>query len=771
MKWIFVAAARLAVLCSVLSLVHVLPALSQQSFSSISVEGNARIDDASIVLFSGIEPGAPVSEADLNAGLQRLFDTGLFEDVSFSSGGGGLLITVVENPIINIINFEGNDFIEDEDLATVITLRERRAYSRQAAEADANRIAAAYSQSGRFNAEVIPRIIRLDDNQVNLVFEISEGRVTEIQRITIVGNQAFSDRRLRRVLESGQAGLFSFLFSTDTYSQDRLEADKERLRQFYLERGYIDIAVQSASAEFARERNAFFLSFSVSEGRQYRYGKVGVSVQAPGIDPAQFEALVDLRPGQVYDVTRVERLAERMSFLAAQQGYTFLQVNPRLNRNEAGQTVDLTFELSEGPRVFVERIDIRGNSQTLDRVIRRQFRVVEGDAFNVREIRAAEQRIRALQYFETVDVRVREGSSPSGAVVGVEVTEAATGSLNFGAAYSSSDGPAGTISIIERNFLGRGQTLGLDFSNGTTAQILSLSFTEPALFDQDLLAGFELYYEDRERDESSINVKRVGFEPRIGFPLSERSRLTLRYRISEDDISVPDPDSVSPLILADEGALLTSSIGFNYTYDRRNSPVDPTAGFILSLEQDFAGLGGDLQYSKTRAKATAYTALFDEEVVLSGEVEGGALVMLDGNSRITDRFFLGGDSLRGFATGGIGPRDRCEACVSGNDIDDSLGGNMFAVARVEASFPIGLPEQYGIYGGLFADIGTVWDLGDVGPGASGVIDDDAKLRSSVGVSLFWDTAIGPLRFNYGIPVMDEDGDEEERFRLTIDTRF
>ncbi len=741
------------------------------SFSAITVEGNTRIEDATIESFAGVERGTPISASDLNAGLQRLIDTGLFEDVNMQPRGGTLVITVVENPTVNLISFEGNDFIDDETLAGIVQLRPRRPYTRTGAEADAQRIADAYAQSGRFNAEVTPKLIRLADERVNVVFEIAEGRVTEVQRISFIGNTVYSDRRLRRVIETGQAGLLSFIFTNDTYDQDRLERDKERLRRFYMQRGYVDFQVRSASAEFSRERNGFFLSFGITEGEQYHYGKLGVAVEIPGMDAAPFQALVDVRQGQVYNADRVDRIIERMSFLAAQQGYSFVEVRPRVRKDEANRILDITFELAEGPRIFVERIDIRGNNQTLDRVIRRQFRIVEGDAFNVREVRNAENRIRALGYFSKAELRVREGAASTGAIVTVDVEEAPTGSLNFGAAYSTSDGLAGTISVVERNFLGRGQTVGVDFSNGTQAQTLRFSFTEPALFDQDLSVGFDIYTQERERAESSINTRNIGFEPRIGFPLSERSRLTLRYRISDDEIIVPDPDTISPLILADEGSQVTSSLGFTYSYDRRNSPVDPTAGFILRFDQDFAGLGGDAQYSKSRAKATAYTSLFDEEVVISGEVEGGALVMFDGESRITDRFFLGGDTLRGFANGGVGPRDACTACVSGNDIDDSLGGNLFAVARVEASFPIGLPEQYGIYGGLFADAGTVWDLGGLGAGASGPIDDSAKLRSSVGFSIFWDTAIGPLRFNYGIPVVKVDGDEVEHFRLTIDTRF
>ncbi len=744
------------------------------TFQRIDVVGNQRIEADTIRVISGIQPGQPVSPDALNAGLQRLFDSGLFEDVKLNPTAGRLEIAVVENPTINFINFEGNTVIEDEILATFISLQPRRAFSRAAAERDAQVIVEAYSQNGRFNAEVTPVLIRLPDNRVNLVFEIVEGSTTEVKRINFIGNKVYSDRRLRRVIDTGQANFLSFLFSNDIYDQDRLELDKQLLREFYLERGYVDFEVRAASAELSRERNGFFLSFNLFEGEKYTFGETFVSTLSPALDPDEFEELLDIRPGQTYSAKRVERQIERLSFLAGQKGFAFVQVQPRINKNEAERIIDIDFELVEGPRVFVERIDIRGNTQTLDRVIRRQFRVVEGDAFNAREIENAENRIRALRYFESVEARVREGSAPDRAVVAVDVEEAPTGSLNFGAAYSSSDGVTGNVSLTERNFLGRGQTVGMELSAGSDIRNYSLSFTEPALFDQDLLYGFQLFFRERDREESGVSTENIGLTQRIGFPLTENSRLTLRYRISTDEIIGADPDTVSPILVAEEDRLTTSAIGFTYSLDRRNSPIDPTAGFILRFDQDFAGVGGDTEFSKSVVNARVFTSFFEEDVVLSAELEGGALVMQDGNSRISDRFFLGGDSFRGFDRGGLGPRDRCDACIgpgSANSVNDSLGGNYYAIARLEASFPIGFPEEYGVFGGVFLDTGTVWGLDDVVDGASGPIDDGAELRSAVGVSLFWDTAIGPLRFNFAKPLKTVEGDEEERFRLTVDTRF
>ncbi|PZQ49500.1 MAG: outer membrane protein assembly factor BamA [Rhodovulum sulfidophilum] len=746
------------------------------SFSRVDVSGNQRIEADTIRAYAGIQPGQPVTPEGLNLAVRNLYDSGLFESVDVMPEAGRLVITVVENPTINQIAFEGNSSIKDEVLLQAIQLRPRLAYSVAAAEQDAQAIIDAYRQAGRYAAQVNPVIIRQSDNRVDLVFEVFEGRVTQIQRINIVGNEVYSDRQLRRVIESGQANWLSFLFGNVSYDADRLEVDKERLRQFYLERGYVDFQVDSASAELLRERNGFFLNFTVTEGPRYNFGQMSVSSTAAGLNAAEFEPLLDpVLGGGVYNVKQVNRVIERMTYQAGQQGYAFVEIRPQVTKNEQNHTVDINFQLVEGPRVFVERIDITGNTRTLDRVIRRQFDVVEGDAFNSREVRDAEDRIRALGYFKTANVAVRQGSSAQQALIGVQVEEQPTGSLNLGGAFSSSEGLTAQISIIERNFLGRGQTVSGSISASTQNQNLEFGFTEPALFDRDLLAGFNLYWRETDYDEQSFQTSSYGFEPRVGFPVSENGRLTLRYRISQDDIYDVENDT-SLIIINEQGKQIMSAVGATYAYDRRNSVVDPTAGFILTVSQDFAGLGGDVQQSKTRGTARTYKSFFEEAVVFSAELEGGAIFSNDG-TRITERFNSGGDSFRGFARNGLGPRDYCGVgeCVGDPaqediSVDEALGGNFYGVLRLDASFPLGLPEQYGIYGGLFSDWGSLWGLDDIN-GSMGQVDDKFHMRGSVGVSLFVDTAFAPLRFNYAIPVEREDYDELERFRFTLQTRF
>ncbi|WP_424932133.1 outer membrane protein assembly factor BamA [Amaricoccus macauensis] len=744
------------------------------TFSRIDVAGNQRIESQTVRTFSGLEAGEPVTPQEINLAVRRLYDSGLFEEVTVTPEAGRLLITVAENPIINQVVFEGNDALDDDVLLSAIELRPRLAYSATAAEADAQRITDAYRFSGRYSAEVEPVIIRRQDNRVDLVFEVYEGRTTAVQRVSFNGNQVYSDRRLLRVIQTNQSNWLSFLFGGNTYDADRLEVDSQLLRQFYLERGYYDFQVLSATSELERDRSGFFLSFTVSEGPQYRYGRVGVTSQIPGLPAESFQPLLGtLVAGEVYNGTEVERVIERMVYQAGQEGYAFVNIEPVIVKDEANRLLQVTFTLSPAERVFIERIDISGNNRTLDRVIRRQFHVVEGDAFNTREVREAEDRIRGLGYFSNVAMNVRDGSGPGEAIVDVKVEEQPTGSLSIGGAYSTSDGVTAQVGITERNFLGRGQTVSATVAANTEYGNFEFGFAEPELFDRDLLAGFTVYYRSRDLSEQAFTQRNIGFEPRLGFPLSENGRLTVRYRISSDEITDVDDDA-SLIIMDEEGDLLTSALGFTYTYDKRNSVVDPTAGFILTLNQEFAGLGGDVRHSKTYGSARAYTSLYDEEVILSATLEGGAIFSQDG-TRIIDRFNAGGDSFRGFERNGIGPRDfcdegECDASQIDEEVDEALGGNYYGILRFDASFPLGLPQEYGIYGGLFADVGSLWGL-DETDGSMGEVDDSFELRASSGVSLFVDTPFAPLRFNYAFPLVKEDYDKTERFRFSLQTRF
>ncbi len=728
--------------------------------SSISVTGNELIPSQTIRDFAGVNFGSNLTPADINDVLRRLYDSGMFEKVELQVSGSTLVITVVENPTISVIAFEGNKILKDEALAPVIQSSVRRPFNRLTAQSDAQTIAQLYAQEGRVDVSVNPVIIPVSEGRVNLVFEITESDVAGVNRISFVGNSAYSDRRLRSVIETNETNALSFFLRGNTVDANSIALDRQKLANYYTNKGYIDFEVLSSVAELSADRSGYFLTHTVNEGFKYTFGEATISSSINGVSTDAFEKFVKLRSGRTYSIDDVNEIVEEIEVEAVKQGLPFLRVTPNYTKNDAERTVDVNFELVSGRRVYVERIDIGGNTGTVERVIRRQFDFVEGDAFNARKMAIAGDKLRGLGIFGATNVSVREGSSPDKVIVDVDVQDIPTGSVGFALGYSSNAGFSALVSLSERNFLGRGQDFALELSYGEKSQVFSLSFNEPALLDRDLSAGFSLYFRNSDRSESSFQTTNFGFEPNVRFALGENTRMRLSYRLSSDEIR--DAAEASPVIFADQvGPLITSSLGVTLSYDRRNSRVDPTSGFVVTLEEDFAGLGGDLNFSKTVVRAKGYTAFFDDNLVLSAEVEGGALVSTDGsNSRVTDRFFLGGNSLKGFANGGIGPRD----ITTPND--DALGGNYYGVVRLKGSFPIGLGEDSGIYGGVFAEAGSVWDLGNIG-----FAGDEMLIRASSGVSLFWASPLGPLEFSYAIPILYETEDITQNFSVAISTRF
>ena len=744
--------------------VTVIPrAASAYVFNDIRIEGTQRVEAATVLSYANLQRGQNVSDGDLNDALQRLQNSGLFETVEVVPSGGTLTIRVAEYPTINQISFEGNRRIKDEQLTAVVQSQARRIYSPSQALQDASAIAQAYSSEGRLAARVNPRIIRRSDNRVDLVFEIREGALTEIERVSFTGNRAFSDRRLRQVLETKQAGILRTFIRRDTFAADRIPLDEQLLTDFYRSRGYADFRVQAVAPELARERDAFYITFNIQEGPRYRFGTINTVSEIAGVDAAPFAAQNRVGRGDVYNPAAIDNTIRRMETVAIQQGLNFVNIEPRVTRNPSNQTLDLTFALTRGPRVFVERIDIEGNTTTLDEVIRRQFTTVEGDPFNPREIRNAAERIRALGYFSDSQVNSREGSGPEQVIVDVNVEEQPTGSLSFGASYGVSSGPGLNASLNETNFLGRGQTLGVTVSTASGDRQAAVNFIEPYFLGRDLRFRFNTYYSETDDLNSDYDTRNIGVAPSIEFQVSQNGRLELRYRISEDTLENVQEDS-SAILLREEGSFITSALGYTYSWDTRRTGLDPLTGYKLSFSQDYAGLGGDVKAVTSSILAGVESTAWRDEVTLRAEIEAGAVLSYDDyTTRITDRY-RGGSKIRGFEQNGIGPRD---LSVSNQD---GLGGNYFWAARAEAQFPLGLPEEYGINGGLFADVGSIWGLDDTA-GTSGEVDDDMYVRASVGASLFWTTPIGPLRFNFSQAVRKEDYDEEQNFDLTISTRF
>ncbi|MEL6997360.1 MAG: outer membrane protein assembly factor BamA [Pseudomonadota bacterium] len=729
---------------------------------AVSVRGNRRIEAETILSYMDLRQGQTVTAEDLNRAVRRLFDTGLFRDVQIVPAEDQLIVEVIENPSINEIAFEGNDALADEDLERIISLRPRLPFTVSSAEADAQAIIEIYRRTGRFGAEVEPVIIERSDNRVDLVFEIAEGELTGVSSIDFVGNTVYSDRRLRGVVETSETGILSQFFSSDVYDPDRLELDKELLRQYYFERGYADFTVLSATAELAPDRDGFFITFTVSEGEEYTFGTQDVVVEAKGLDPEDFIAAVPDLEGETYDSSEVEDITNELTDIAGQAGFAFVQVRPRVRKNTEDRVIDLSYQVAEGPRVFIERIEIEGNTQTLDRVIRREIDLVEGDPFDARKIREARRNIRGLRYFSSVEVDTEPGATEDRATLKVKVREQSTGSLSFGVGFSTSAGPIGNVALSERNFLGRGQQLNLAVTAAGDTQVYDFSFVEPAFLDRDLSVGFRAFLVDDDRsDESSIEIARLGFGPTVGFPLGEKTDIGLRYEFVREDVEVDD--TASAVLQGDEGVRFTSKVGYTLTYDERNDALETTEGYFLSASQDFAGLGGDARYVSTVASARGWTSFFDEELVTSIELEAAGIVGFGDDIRFNERFFLGGSNMRGFADEGAGPRDLVT--------NDSLGGNYRLRASLEASFPLGLPDELGIFGGAFVDAGTLFELDNTN-GTGGVqIDDSANVRVAAGALLFLATPFGPLELSFGFPLVKEDDDDTEVFRLSVGTRF
>jgi len=735
-------------------------------YSRIDVAGNQRIASDTVRSIAGISSGERVTPGQVNAAAQNLNESGLFESVDVHPEGGRLVIEVVEHPTINLIRIEGNKKLKDEALLELVQSKSRRAFSPTLAEADAKTIAGAYSVTGRLAASVTPKIIRRSDNRVDLVFEVKEGKITEIGRIALIGNRVYSDRRLKRVLATKQAGLLRSVVKGDTYIEDRIEVDKQRLRQFYSKRGYIDFQVQSTTAEFSKERNSFQVTYNIQEGQSYSFGNISIISLESDIDAEEYVNLNTIKSGSTYIATQIDTLLERIDHKAALAGKNFIQSTPRITRNDAELTLDIEISILRGPRRFVERIDIEGNSTTLDRVIRSKFNIVEGDPINQREVRQATERVRKLGFFKNVDIQRREGSSPEQVILDVNVEEQQTGTIGFGLTASTDNGLGIAANIQERNFLGRGQTIGASITASSEDSLLRMNFVEPAFLGRDLAFGLNIGTGATELDNTPYDTETLNFAPSIGFPVSENGRLRLFARFSNDDILTnsdtgtgnDDIGEASIVMQPDFGTHSTGILAATYSFDKRNSIIEPTSGYKFSVTQEFAGFTGDRTYSRTSVDAKYFKSFFNEEVILTTEFEGGVIISSDDATLITERFMLGGANLRGFEQQGLGPRDTV--------VDQALGGNQFFTIRTEASFPIGLPEEYGVHAGVFFDVGSLWGLD-----FTGGFDDSATLRAAIGVTLFWETPLGPLRFDFASPIKKEDFDETESFRFSIATRF
>lgn len=722
---------------------------AQGTVGGIRIQGNQRIENETVLSYMKIAVGDRFDAERVNDSLKSLFETGLFADVAMARDGDVLVVEVVENPVINRLAFEGNQRIDDELLQGEVQLRPRTVYTRTRVQTDVARVLEVYRRSGRFAATVEPKVVQLEQNRVDLIFEIEEGPLTNVHSIVFIGNSQFSDGTLREVIQTREARWWRFFATADTYDGDRLSFDRELLRRFYLEKGFADFRVVSAVAELKPDRSAFYVTFVVSEGERYRFGAVDIENELPGLDVDEMRELVETGEGEWYDNRLVEETVQALTGEVGDRGHAFIDIEPRVTRSREDRTVAVTYRIAEGPRIYVQRIDITGNARTLDRVIRRNVRLAEGDAFNAAKIRRSRTLIQNLRFFSRVDINDSPGDSPDEIVLTIDVEEEATGELTFGGGYSSNDGPSAQVGIRERNLLGRGQDLALEFRISGLSQDIDLSFTEPYFLNRDFAAGFDVFNRSREYRNSNFERDDLGFALRGSYPVTEYLRHLVSYTLAEEEV-VAQSDA-SQTVREQAGERLISRFDQTLLYDRRETLPGGavTGGWFVRYSTGVTGLIGDREWLRQTLSGGYYVPFWDGWV-LSALGEAGHIFSYAGDDiEISDRFFLGGTGFRGFDIGGIGPRDTAT--------NTALGGNLLYKGTLEVELPIGLPNELGIKGRVFSIIGSIAEVDVDRP----EIVDSGSPRASVGFGVSWGSPLGPIRIDFAFAVLKEPYDETE----------
>ncbi|MEN3347802.1 MAG: outer membrane protein insertion porin family [Bradyrhizobium sp.] len=803
-----------------------------QTVDSISVEGNRRVELETIRSYFRPGPGGRLGQAQIDDGLKALIETGLFQDVHIETRGGRLVVIVVENPVIGRVAFEGNKKIKDEQLTAEVQSKPRGTFSRPMVQSDALRIAEIYRRSGRYDVRVNPQVIEQPNNRVDLVFEVNEGVKTGVRSIEFIGNNAYSASRLRDVIKTRESNILSFLGGNDVYDPDRVEADRDLIRRYYLKNGYADVQVVAALTEYDPDKKGFLVTFKIEEGQQYRVAAVNYTSSIATLDPNALSSWSRVNVGSLYNAEALEKSVEEMQIEASRRGYAFAVVRPRGDRNFENHTVSITFAIDEGPRTYIERINVRGNTRTRDYVIRREFDISEGDAYNRALVDRAERRLKNLDFFKTVKITTEPGSSSDRVILIVDLEEKSTGDFSISGGYSTTDGALAEVSVSERNLLGRGLFAKASVTYGQYARGYSLSFVEPYLLDYRVALGLDFYQRQQlSNSYISYGTKTLGFSPRLGFSLREDLSLQLRYSIYQQEISLPstlrncnnnpaDPaffptpayaalngidltatnglgcffDGEASLPVRKElanGKTLTSALGYTLNYNTLDNNKNPTDGLLVDFRQDFAGVGGDVSYIKTAIDAKYYTPLVSDLVAVI-RAQGGILNKLGSSElRMLDHFQMGPNLVRGFAPNGIGPRD-----INPYSTQDAIGGTKYWGVSAELQMPFWfLPKEVGLKGAVYADAGGLYDYqgptswaatGEVNvPGCKpptnnpatpgtclGLQYNDSKVvRTSVGVGLIWQSPFGPLRFDYAIPLTKGQFDRVQEFRFGGGTTF
>jgi outer membrane protein insertion porin family len=805
-----------ALLYSVALVVPLATPAMAQSAQAIVVEGNRRVEADTIRSYFRLVPGGRLDAGTIDDALKALYATGLFQDVRIREAGGRLIVTVVEAPVINRVAFEGNKRVKDDQLNAEIQSKPRGTLSRAMVQADVQRIVEVYRRAGRYDVRVDPKVIDLPNNRVDLVFEIHDGEKTAVKDINFVGNRAYSGWRLRDVIKTSESSILSFFKNTDIYDPDRLEADRDLLRRFYLKQGYADIRIVSAVAEFDPSKRGFVITFTIDEGELYRFGTVDIQSNVRDVNMAALRARLRPHPGDKYNAEAIEKTTEELAIEVSKGGYAFAQVRPRGDRNYEAHLINVVFVIEEGPRAYIERINVRGNTRTRDYVIRREFDIAEGDAFNKVLVDRAERRLKGLGYFKNVKITNEPGSAPDRVIVNVDVEEQSTGEFSISGGYSTSDGFLAEVSVGERNLLGRGQYAKASVQYGQYAKGFTVSFAEPYFLDQRLNWGVDVFARQTiPYTFQSYGTTTYGASTRLGIPLREDFGVQVRYSLYNQQITInpllnncnnvnpdfltsfPTPDKVNnPFVpppgtvqldcfqdgeaslavkqAALRGPTWISMVGYSLIYNTLNQPRYPTSGLFTEFKQDVAGVGGNVDFVKSSIDARHYYEILPDLVLISRVQAGNVFAWGGQQVRMLDNFFGGPWLVRGFAPNGFGPRD-----LTFGTTQDNVGGTMYWGATAELQTPIpNLPKDVGLRFAVFADAGNVWNY--TGPtvfpqffGQSIQLVDTGPwdFRSSVGAGLIWDSPFGPLRFDYAIALTKQSYDVVQQFRFGGGTKF
>lgn len=727
---------------------------------NINITGLQRVEQETVLAYLDIERGQNVSQMDIDSALKRLYSTGLFADVSLDMlGNGELLVKVSENPIINKRYFEGNEEIEDSMLEKELQLNAGSIYSVSKVQQDSQRIVEVYKRAGRYATVVDPKIIKRDQNRVDLIYEISEGPNAKIDKISFVGNNHFTDSELQSEIMSKESRWYRIFSSAENYDPEKTNYDKELLRRFYMRHGYADFRVSTAVGELSADKKSFVLTYVIDEGPRYKIKDINISSALRGVDTETLYPELLVEEGDWYDSDKIDKSAYNMTEKLGQQGFAFVEVNPVLHKNTQTGDVNLTFDIEEGQRLFIDKINISGNTRTEDKVIRREFRIDEGDAFNASKIKASRRNIEALDYFSKIDMQTEPTDDSNKANLNVNVEEKSTGAFNVGVGYSTMNGALARVGIAENNFLGKGHQLSADASISQRTQEYDLSYTDPYFLDRRLSAGVDLFRSETDyQDEGSYDSETTGGRIRFGWNYTDDLAQYVRYTLSKDKISNVAADA-SRYIKAEEGSYTNSAVGQTIVYDKRDSKINPREGYYLSFGNDIAGLGGDEKYVKFDAKAYKYYTISDD-YTFKFFMNGGYIDGYNGKPvRLAHRYYLGGNTMRGFEYAGIGARDKYTR--------DALGGNWMVYTGAEFQFPVGL-DEVGIRGRTFIDAGMLGKPDNID---EKYVEYSDKIRSSAGFGIQWLSPMGQIDIDLAFPISKEDYDETEVFRLNFGTRL